>query len=51
MPPFKTKRPLMGSQPVNWQALGILLCDGIGAVSLFASGYVLLLVAHSFGVS
>jgi hypothetical protein len=40
------RRPL-----VNWRAVSDIAGDLIGAASLFATGYVLLLAGHGFGLN
>lgn len=36
---------------VNWRAVATLIGDAIGAVSIFAGGYGLLLIGHGLGLN
>ena len=36
---------------VNWRAVSDIVGDLIGAVSIFATGYILLLAGHGFGLN
>lgn len=47
----KLKTDTKPLQRVNWRSVGILLCDLIGAASLFATGYLMLVIAHGFGLN
>jgi hypothetical protein len=41
-----------GDQPrVNWRAVGDFVGDLIGAVSIFATGYIVLLIGHGLGLN
>jgi hypothetical protein len=41
----------MPQQRVNWRAVSDIVGDLIGAISIFATGYVLLLAGHGFGLN
>lgn len=36
---------------INWRAVATLIGDAIGAVSIFAGGYGLLLIGHGLGLN
>lgn len=36
---------------VSWREVGAWVADVIGAISIFATGYVLLLIGHGLGLS
>jgi|AntAceMinimDraft_12_1070368.scaffolds.fasta_scaffold47164_1 hypothetical protein len=36
---------------INWRAVGDIAGDLIGAASVFATGYILLLAGHGFGLN
>ncbi|MCL7465562.1 MULTISPECIES: hypothetical protein [Paracoccaceae] len=41
----KTSRP-----QVNWREVAAALCDLLGAASIFATGYLFLLIGHGLGL-
>ena len=45
----KTAKPARLS--VNWRAIGEIVGDAIGAISIFATGYILLLIGHGLGLN
>lgn len=47
-----TLTPETTSTPrVNWRLVGDLIGDAIGAISIFATGYLLLLIGHGLGLN
>jgi len=47
----KSKSAGISQWCVNWRAVGDIAGDVIGAASLFATGYILLLAGHGFGLN
>jgi hypothetical protein len=45
----KTGKP--ARQRVNWREVGAWVGDAIGAISIFATGYILLLIGHGLGLN
>jgi hypothetical protein len=45
----RTDKP--GRPSVNWRAVGDFVGDAIGAISIFATGYILLLIGHGLGLN
>jgi|GEM_PF-1139817 hypothetical protein len=48
---IKSKTSNMPQQRVNWRAVSDIVGDLIGAISIFATGYILLLAGHGFGLN
>ena len=40
-----------GGQRINWRAMGQFVGDVIGTISIFATGYMLLLIGHGLGLN
>lgn len=36
---------------INWREVGTWVADAIGAISIFATGYILLLIGHGLGLN
>jgi len=47
----KSKSAGISQWCVNWRAVGDIAGDLIGAACLFATGYILLLAGHGFGLN
>lgn len=48
---IKSKTANMPQHRVKWRAASDIVGDLIGAVSIFATGYILLLAAHGLGMN
>jgi len=48
---IRSKTSNMPQQHVNSRAVSDIVGDLIGAISIFATGYVLLLAGHGFGLN
>lgn len=48
---IKSKTANMPQHRVKWRAVSDIVGDLIGAVSIFATGYILLLAAHGLGMN
>lgn len=45
----KTGKPARSR--INWREVGTWVADAIGAISIFATGYILLLIGHGLGLN
>ena len=48
---FKPTIPNSDCQRINWRAVGQFVGDVIAAISIFATGYMLLLIGHGLGLN
>lgn len=47
----KPSIPNSDGQRSHWRAVGAFVGDVIGAISIFATGYMLLLIGYGFGLN
>lgn len=46
-----TKTGKAARATINWRAVGVFIGDLIGAISIFATGYLVLLIGHGLGLN